>query len=736
MLRKIYQNLIFIVNGHIGFGDGTTADNIDGVWVNTTTPGIIANFTVTHNLGRVPVGYIVVKEDAPATLYDGTVVATKTQITWRATGGIAHIRVFVFALLLSLLAFRSVAQTTVNLNVTGTDAQVWMHGTWKVTIKQAQGTTGGPPFRIISGGGFLNDQAGALDGSGNATMSLPANANIAPAQSVWQFTVCPDASFPCFTREITIPISSPFALNMTPPPIVVNVLLVPLPITAYTDGEISGASKGTIYYNTTSSLYRQCNAAFAGVCSAWAGFGGTAVWSAITGFPAACTPGTYVINIQLGTCAPTTGSPGLPPGSVQYNNAGAFGGTVFLFNPTDATLGICSVTCASLTSTVDTGIGLFSTDAASTIDIVSNPDSIHGTTVTNIFTSAQTVDTEQLVGTNSQVYAGGNNTGGGCFTPSLGVTPTCANAYASVFGDNSVDTNNGQDAVGFRALPAMSKSAGKNMNSIAGFLVMTPESAAGGGFSPVLETSTNLWGLEVQDLQGLGTTQTVGVHIEPQTNASVNHYAIKVETNGGPSTFQGITATNIIDSALTASRCVQTGVGGLLGVAAGACGTGTGTVVSFSAGDFGASAAAVFTTAVSSPTVSPSLTFTAVSHGANQFYATPDGSSGTAGFRTLVSGDLPSAGKAGLYTNWASTTTVCSTTNVSGNTCTTTVPLNVTEANTAYKASCSGVGTITGYPFIIGIAKGTTSITVTITNGSASEAVVSTWSEVNCVVTR
>lgn len=253
-------------------------------------------------------GYIVTKQDAAQILYDGTVPPTTTQITWKSTVSGVHIRVFVFLFLLAFLTFNVSAQTTVNLNATDTSTQVWKNGTWKVTLKQAAGTTGGPPFNLISGGGLLIDQGGALNGSGNATVSLPANVNIAPAFSVWSFTVCPNASSPCFTQDITVTTTSPMALNLTPPPIVVNVLITPPPVTAYVDGEISGAVQGTIYYNTTTFFYRQCNAAAFGTCTTWVNLGGTAAWSSITGFPPACPVGEFVTDIQPGTCAAPSAS--------------------------------------------------------------------------------------------------------------------------------------------------------------------------------------------------------------------------------------------------------------------------------------------------------------------------------------------------------------------------------------------------------------------------------------------
>lgn len=97
MLRRIYERLARVVNGQISFGDGINADNIDGVWASSTTPGVAnTDFTVTHNLGRIPVGYIPVTKSAATDVYTGSVAATATQLTLRATGTNVSVKCFIF----------------------------------------------------------------------------------------------------------------------------------------------------------------------------------------------------------------------------------------------------------------------------------------------------------------------------------------------------------------------------------------------------------------------------------------------------------------------------------------------------------------------------------------------------------------------------------------------------------------------------------------------------------------
>lgn len=102
MLSKLWRFLASIINQGITFGDGTSLDNINGFWTNLTTPATPnTDFVVTHNLGRVPAGVIVALKGAAVDIYNGSVVASKTTITLRATVS-TTVRLFVFLLLVML----------------------------------------------------------------------------------------------------------------------------------------------------------------------------------------------------------------------------------------------------------------------------------------------------------------------------------------------------------------------------------------------------------------------------------------------------------------------------------------------------------------------------------------------------------------------------------------------------------------------------------------------------------
>jgi hypothetical protein len=270
MIRSVYRNLVTVINGNIGFGDGTNPDNISGNWVNVIAPvAPNTDFTVTHNLNRFPVGYWVMQKDRACDVYTGGVASTKTQLTLRATVASAVLRLFIIGLLLGL-APRANAQTTVNLTVQDTpDNQTWNNGTWSAFLKVAAGqppATGG--FTIITGGGSVANQSGTLSGTGTASIALPANVNVVPANSVWSFSVCPQATFPCFQQEVTVVTSSPQTLTITPASIRINLQSTPAPVVAYADGELIGASLGSEYFNVTAGE-RNCLVVSGNSCTSW-----------------------------------------------------------------------------------------------------------------------------------------------------------------------------------------------------------------------------------------------------------------------------------------------------------------------------------------------------------------------------------------------------------------------------------------------------------------------------------
>jgi hypothetical protein len=276
MLQKSWRNLTTLINNKIGFGDGTLHDNIDGVWANVVAPaGANTDFTITHNLGRVPVGYWAMQKDRACDVYTGSVAATTSQITLRATVASAVLRLFIVGFILSFFCLSSFAQTTsVTLQVTDAGAQSWNNGTWSVLLVQQLGVTpSGPPFNLVTGGTVPNQtQSGSLNGTGGASMTLTQSSAILPALSQWQFRVCPaqGVSFQCFLQSFTIA-GATQTVNITPPTIVVSCAFG---VNAYADSEVN-CGVGGEYFNLTSSAGRVCTASSGNTCSAWANIGGT-----------------------------------------------------------------------------------------------------------------------------------------------------------------------------------------------------------------------------------------------------------------------------------------------------------------------------------------------------------------------------------------------------------------------------------------------------------------------------
>lgn len=96
MIRKLYEQLVRIVNGQLSFGNGSTPDNIAGVWAHVPDTGTAnTDFTITHNLLYLPQGWLLVSQTKAGVLYLGSVAATKTQITLRCSVANDDILIFI-----------------------------------------------------------------------------------------------------------------------------------------------------------------------------------------------------------------------------------------------------------------------------------------------------------------------------------------------------------------------------------------------------------------------------------------------------------------------------------------------------------------------------------------------------------------------------------------------------------------------------------------------------------------
>jgi hypothetical protein len=97
-LVDLLSKIIKALNGGIEFGTfNTGAVNINGAWVTGITPGVInTDFSLTHNLGRIPTGWLLVWKDGYVDFKIGGGAWTSKQIFLQASVAAVNYRVFVF----------------------------------------------------------------------------------------------------------------------------------------------------------------------------------------------------------------------------------------------------------------------------------------------------------------------------------------------------------------------------------------------------------------------------------------------------------------------------------------------------------------------------------------------------------------------------------------------------------------------------------------------------------------
>jgi hypothetical protein len=94
--KRVWEQTARIINGGLSFGAGVNKDNIDGAWITVPDTGNAnTNFAVTHNLNRIPVGYWVMTKDRAVDVYTGSVAATTTVITLKASVANAAVVLFI-----------------------------------------------------------------------------------------------------------------------------------------------------------------------------------------------------------------------------------------------------------------------------------------------------------------------------------------------------------------------------------------------------------------------------------------------------------------------------------------------------------------------------------------------------------------------------------------------------------------------------------------------------------------
>ena len=251
-------------------------------------------------------------------------------------------------LLLSIISFSYGQSTTVTLQVTDTpDNQTWNNGTYSATLVGTAGG-GGTQNWVITGTTTPvpnQQQSGSLSGSGGATLTVTPNSSISPAGSMWNFTVCPQASAsPCYSQSVFIQ-GATQTVTLTPP----SVRIGPNPVLsyAYADGEVT-VGLGQLYYNVTSATYRSCTLV---ICT---GTGFTAI---------AGGGGGGLTQLNAGTGITLSPSPILTTGSVSEAATGVSAGSCTNCNLTITTQGTITAQANG------TGGGITGSGTANTIPL-------------------------------------------------------------------------------------------------------------------------------------------------------------------------------------------------------------------------------------------------------------------------------------------------------------------------------------------------------------------------------
>ena len=96
-LIGILRRIGWIFDGRISLGDGTNKENLDIDFADITSHAMAdTEFAVSHSLGRVPAGYIVVKGNKAGVVYDGATVWTTSNIYLKCNVASVALRLIIF----------------------------------------------------------------------------------------------------------------------------------------------------------------------------------------------------------------------------------------------------------------------------------------------------------------------------------------------------------------------------------------------------------------------------------------------------------------------------------------------------------------------------------------------------------------------------------------------------------------------------------------------------------------
>lgn len=407
------------------------------------------------------------------------------------------------------------AQTTsVALQVTDATSQTWNNGSYQATLTPPPGA--GPVTFLLAGVPMTPAQitvSGNLNGTGGATFSLSQNAAITPPNTTWTVRVCPQATSQCFNSQISVS-GATQNVTLNPPAIVVTLANPPYTGTAYADSEVTGVVVGSNYFNLVSQTQRICTVTSASNCVTWlnSSGGGTNIIvgpptvGQITYFPSATTIGgtsqTFTPHTG-GTCLLDAGLVSCDNFQLPVATNACIGGSM-TSDPTSTTFGNLAFFCNGLAASGGTFVNAISTNVNNAIS-------------------------------NSGISGAATSIGvSGGATRSTGV-------YA-VTTDDPLDTATGQLFAALQANMSLTRASG-SITTMDGLLVASPFNATNGTGLPAAETTTNFWGIEIQDMRGKGTN-TAAIQIDSQSNSG-----LAINVAGGASNFQALSAAGTVSGA-------------------------------------------------------------------------------------------------------------------------------------------------------------------------------------------
>jgi len=90
-LNIFSEDVRSVVNGNLNF-----QDNISCFITAVSFPTADVTVGIAHNLGRIPIGYVLIRSPAATILYDGSEAFTRNTLSLRSTVALNNVTVLIF----------------------------------------------------------------------------------------------------------------------------------------------------------------------------------------------------------------------------------------------------------------------------------------------------------------------------------------------------------------------------------------------------------------------------------------------------------------------------------------------------------------------------------------------------------------------------------------------------------------------------------------------------------------